>query len=266
VVADPLIGEVDWGWAVEDFSSILQGASYDFEQHLTEGYSVQEPEEVIPEPPPEVLDAPITEAGIRVDLINNFEFEDGAVETAPAESFVEGDAPTVFSGEWNTVDPISGAADFRLSFEFVRTPGAWDEWVMAGLGTEGWQEFDLSAYSEISVTMRCDRAREVRVRLMSPVYDENWGGVWPEFGADFFVSGEPTVYKVLLDRIYYPDWAKDAWEAGQGWTYADAQARTEVVQRFNGLIFVPHTSTDSAGEMVEASDPGYLQVDNLYFR
>ncbi len=266
VADDPLLDPVGWSWEVQDFSSILQDAIYDFEQHLTEGYSVQEPVEVIPEPPPEVLNVPIAETGIRVDIINNFEFEGGAAATEPAESFAAGDAPTTFAVEWNTVDPISGAADFSLGFEFNRTVGAWDEWVMAGIGTAGWQEVDLSAFTEISVTMRCDRDREVRVRLNSPAYDESWGGVWSEFGSEFYVSTEPEVFKVVLDRIYYPDWAKDAWEAGQGWTYADAQARDEVIQRFNGLIFVPHATTDSAGEMLDAVEPGFLQVDNVYFR
>jgi len=263
VADDSLVDSAGWSWEVEEFFSILQGAVYDFEQHLTEGCSVQEPEEVSPEPPLEVLNAPTSEAGLRLDLINNFEFERGATQAEPPESFGAAESATTFALEWNTVDPISGAADFRLGFDFNRIVGAWDEWVMAGLGTEGWQEVSLSSFTEISVTMRCDRAREVRVRLSSPVYDESWGGVWSEFGSDFFVSTEPEVFKVALDRIYYPDWAKDAWEAGQGFGYADAQAREEVIQRFNGLIFVPHATTDSAGEMLDAVEPGFLQVDNV---
>jgi hypothetical protein len=266
VADDPLVDAVDWSSELEELSSILRNAVYDFEQHLTEGYSVQEPVEVIPEPPPEVLNAPITEAGLRVDLINNFEFEGGATQVEPPESFADAESTTTFTLRWNTVDPISGAADFRLGFEFNRITGAWDEWVMAGMGTAGWQEVDLSSFSEISVTMRCDRARQVRVRLSSPVYDETWGGVWSEFGSDFYVSAEPQVFKVVLDRIYCPDWAKDVSEAGQGFAYAEAQARDEVIQRFNGLIFVPSATTDSAGEMLEAVEPGFLQVDNVYFR
>lgn len=35
---------------------------------------------------------------------------------------------------------------------------------------------------------------------------------------------------------------------------------------FWGLIFVPGADVDAYGDLLAESDPGFLEVDNLYFR
>jgi hypothetical protein len=69
-----------------------------------------------------------------------------------------------------------------------------------------------------------------------------------------------------LDRLYYPDWAKEPWTDGQGWTTSDDEALLVLLQCFDGLRFGPRATTDSSGELVNEVETGYLQIDNIYFQ
>jgi hypothetical protein len=106
--------------------------------------------------------------------------------------------------EWNIDNPISGTADLKYNFEFTRVEGAWNEWTNLYVYTEAEQAFDLSAYTEISIAMKADTDRSVRVRALSPVYEEAFGGAWSEFGTDIRVTDTPTVYKIRLAGLTYP--------------------------------------------------------------
>ena len=263
---DPFINYTDWQDSINELHYALEENIRDFGDHLAEGYRIEPPIESVPEPSEDELNAVIAESGIRADIINNYEFENGASETAPPDVYSYGAEASTHTPAWNTDDPISGNADLRYDFEFVRTAGAWDEWVNLTLGTDSGEVYNLSDLSEISITLRADTSRNVRIRLYSPVYDEQWGGIWSEFGMDFVVTPDPSIVKIQLDHLYYPDWAKDAWESGQGWTGDDGTARDEVINAFGGLLFAPSPTTDSAGEMTAASESGFLQIDNIYFR
>ena len=266
VRADPFIDADDWKGRVRDVRSDLRNVIADFKDHLTEGYREEAPIETIPEPDEEALNEPHEEGGLEVSIINNFEFESGEATTLDDWAFSIGADASIHTPMWNTDDPLSGEADLRFEFEFHRTEGAWDEWVNLFIETDEHQEFDLSDYTEISLTMMADHTRNVRVRLNSPVYEDQFGGAWSEFGVDFSVTTEPKIYKMKLANLYYPDWAKDAWNAGDGWSGSDSSARDDVIAAFSGLVFSPSANTDGQGEMYDETDPGFLQIDNIYFR
>ncbi len=263
---DPYIDYGDWFHQVESLSDILARAVSDFTFHLTTGYTVQEPEEVIPEPDEAVLNAEMTESGLLINIVNNYELIDGAAEEAPKDVFSYGEEHVVEAPFWNTTAPISGNGDLRYEFEFNRQDGPWDEWAGVGLATDDWEAVDIRDLKEISITMMADRNRDVRVRVSSDVYDDVFGDVQSEFGVDFTVTEDITIFKVRLDRLYYPSWAKDDWDEGEGWTTSDREAATLVLSQFTGLIFSVAPNRDSEGEMREAQETGFLQIDNIYFR
>jgi hypothetical protein len=106
----------------------------------------------------------------------------------------------------------------------------------------------------------------VRVRLESLAYEEAFGGVLPEFGVDQQVGVTPRPFVIDFADLYYPDWAKDAWDADQGFPGSDAEALDVVLQHFTGLVFAPTATVDIAGKLGAASETGYLRIDNVYFR
>jgi hypothetical protein len=61
------------------------------------------------------------------------------------------------------------------------------------------------------------------------------------------------------------DWTKDAWETAQGWTIPDEAVLDEILTRFTGIKLSPSPITDGAGEMVDATEPGFLEIYNIYF-
>ncbi len=263
---DPFIDYDDWKDAAADLRAALKRGVTDFSDHLEEGYSTEEPPVIVPEPSDEALNAEAEEHGLLVDVINNFEFTSGAASSAPKDVSVSANTGTKTAATWNTDAPLSGNADFRLDFEIPRVAGAWNEWIDASLYTDDKQEFDITNLSEISVTMSADRPRTVRVSLRSPVYDSEFNGAWADFMMEFSVDTEPQNYKVKLDRLFYPSWAKDAWSVDQGWTTSDGDALQKVLARFQGLIFSPLAVTDGGGELIDDVEIGFIQVDNIYFR
>jgi hypothetical protein len=263
---DPYLDYTSWRDAADGFRSILDRAIDDFTLHLQEGYRVQEPVVTIPEPSDEELLATIPESGLLVDVINNYEFEGGAASSAPKDVSCSSNDTTIIDASWNTKNPIFGTADLRLDFEITRTPGAWDEWLEVHAATDDSQKFDLTGFTLISLTMKSDVTRTVRVMVDSPVYYESFGNAWPNFMMEFQVGPTAQIFKVKLDKLYYPSWAKDAWGDGDGWTSSDEEALEQVLERFDGLIIQPVPNQDSAGELVDEVETGYLQVDNIYFR
>jgi hypothetical protein len=155
----------------------------------------------------------------------------------------------------------------RFEYQFTRLDGTYDEWVDVGVPTDGGAELDISGYTQISMTLQSDTTRTVRVRLSSPAYSDEFGGVWSEFGTEFSVTPTPTTFKMRFERLYYPDWAKDAWEGqDQGWTTTDEEALLVLLRRFDGLLFAPQATTTADGELASETESGVLQIDNIYFQ
>lgn len=267
IAEDPHVDLAVWRGEKELLSSILQRAVVDFEAFLQKGYTKQEPLPSLPEPTEAELVAPMSESGLVLTRVNNYEFTGGAASNPPAGTFWYGASDTSGTPTWNTTAPLSGAADLRFDFGFTRIPGAWNEWIDLAIPTNGYQQLDISGYSQISITLRADRTRTVRVRVSSPAYDDVFGGAWREFGTEFSVSTEPTTLKMRLARMYYPSWAKDDWiGTTKGWTTPDSEALLTLLKRFDGLLIQPQATTGPDGELLEATETGFIQVDNIYFQ
>jgi spore coat protein H len=266
IATDPTLDVGQWQVDRETFRGTLQRAITDYAAFLGEGYRIQEPPVVLPEPTQAELDAPMAESGLVTDRVNNFEFTGGAAGPAPLGVFAYAGEGVTFTPTWNQTAPLSGGADLRFDFLFTRVPGTWNEWVDVALCTPGEAEVDVSGFTQISITMRADRDRTVRVRVRSPAYLDSFNGAWTEFGNQFAVSTTGATVKLVFSRMFYPDWAKAAWTVGQGWTTSDADARLVLLRRFTGLAFAPAATTDASGELLDAQESGFLQIDNVYFQ
>jgi hypothetical protein len=164
---------------------------------------------------------------------------------------------------WNTANPIAGTADLKVDFTFERLPGSYDEFVAVGYyGSVG----DISAKQYLVLSMKASPARSVRIALASPVFDEEYGGAWPEFNVERLIPEAGTQLIIPLKEFTYAVWAREAWEAGQGWTTTDAAVLQKVLQNLNGVIFNPAASVDSTGELLDVQESGTLQIDEIYFQ
>lgn len=223
--------------------------------------------------PPSALDASLDSTASNDESSSDAPTEQALDGSAPPEpssrplpfSDVVCDPSSTVTASWNTLEPIAGSADARIDFVHNRTPGAYNEWVNLFLFMND-GIVDVTGYTQIEMTLRTDKPRSVRVRIGGAAAGDEFGGAWDEFGEYFYVDSYPTHVVLRLHDLTYPSWAKDAWEVGQGWEFADEVARERFLATMWGLIFVPGADVDYDGELVEASDPGYLEIDNIYFR
>jgi hypothetical protein len=263
VAQDPTLDAQEFQRGVLEFREVIAYASRDLEALLAEGLIEEPPPSVVEAPTPEELAAPTEDGGLHVGAITNFEFSAAPLTPEPVGVYAYADPLATFAATWSTDAPISGNGDLRLDFTFNRGPATYDEWTGIGIGSA---ETDVSAYSKIVVWLSTDVERSVRVRISSSAYDELFGGVDAEFGADYAVGPEPRAIVVDFAAVFYPSWAKDDWTADRGFPGTDAEALGLVLQHFNGLNFGPAATLDAAGELSAASETGYLRIDNIYFR
>jgi hypothetical protein len=134
VYDDPTIDADEWWQARQDFRRILERAIVDFRGFLAEGYHQEVIPMPLPEPSAEELSRQLPESGLIPGIVNNYEFIGGAAGTAPVGTSAVSSTGTTFTITWNTNDPIAGAADLLLGFQFGRRPGAWDEWLQLRVG------------------------------------------------------------------------------------------------------------------------------------
>jgi spore coat protein H len=257
---DPTLDVGEWNDAVDAFRDNLPRLRADFAAFVATGL-VEEgegPELFVPED----LDAITMDAGLHVGGLTNFEF-DPITSGEPAGIYVISDEAAAASAFWNEQDPISGLADLRAEFLFSDNPDVYDEWMNVGITTAA---TNVSGFSSIVMTLRSDIPRTVRVRVASGAYETEWGDIWDEFGQYYQVDTEPTEIIVRFGDLEYPDWAKNAWEAEQGFTTSDAEALALALTVFTGLIFNPEPSWDDVGVLPTETESGFLQIDNIYFR
>jgi hypothetical protein len=264
VSEDPTLDQTAWSASVDDFSNIIVDAGLDFDELVAAGLIEEEGPPIDPEAPTqEELDAPTLDDGLHVAGITNFEFAEPPVTGIPVGVETFGDGFSSLMAAWNTTEPLSGTADLRFDFTFARSPLAFDEWVNLGMFTG---ETDVTSYTGIVVLLSSNKQRKVRIRAVSPVYTESFGGIWTEFGVDRQVSPTPTPIKIDFAALSYPDWARAGWTGTQGFPGTDEEAKALVLSRFSGLIFVPDATLDASGEMLTETEDGWLRVDNMYFR
>lgn len=263
VAEDPTLDPAEFQRGVLEFRQVAAQLAPGLEALLSEGLIEEAVAQEPVEPLPEQIDAPTLDEGLLISSPTNFEFAATPASAAPFGVFTYGDPLATREAVWSTDAPISGNADLLFSFTFSRGPGSFDEWVGVGIGSP---ETDVSGYSRVVAWLSADQPRRVRVRLLSPAYDELFGGVLAEFGEDFDVGPEPRAVVVGFEDVYYPSWAKEGWAPGQGFPGTDEEARQRVLQRFGGLAFGPAATLDASGELSAATESGHLRVDNIYFR
>ncbi|HWO09979.1 MAG TPA: CotH kinase family protein [Polyangiaceae bacterium] len=262
VLADPTLDPLAWQRATLELREIMGERAASFAAFLAEGL-IDEGERVVPEAPlPDEPDVETPDTGLLVGALTNFEFDEPPSEPAPEGAYTYADPLASVAARWSTDEPLSGQADLRFDFTFNRGPDAYDEWAGVGLSCA---EADARPFSTIVVMLAADVPRQVRVRIVSPAYDEAFGGVLAEFGQDIAVGPEPRAVALPLADFYYPSWAKEDWAAGQGFPATDREALDGVLARFGGLNFDPRPTLNAVGELTEASEDGYLRIDNIHF-
>ncbi len=262
VEADPTLEVGAWRRALAELDRILPTLAPELEALLAQGLIDERPPEQVELAPPDDIDGVTVDAGLHGGSLTNFEFAAPPASAAPAGVFSYADPLAMVAVSWSTLEPLSGKADLRFDFTFQSGPEPYDEWAGVGIGSA---ESDLGGFSRIIVWMSADRAREVRVRVSSAAYEQELGGIAQEFGLEHVVGPEPQPFVIELSKLYYPTWAKEGWEEGQGFS-ADADARARVLQRFTGLMFAPSATVDPAGKLSAETETGHLRIDNIYFR
>jgi hypothetical protein len=258
---DPTLSLGDWQVQVNHLPIVFEDMLADFDDLVARGLVQEElPIDPLPELPDEVLNAPTENGGLRVEDVMNFEFGSAPAEIVGAYAFSQSVDYTV---SWDSAAPLSGEASLLLDLTWSRRAGAYDEWISLGLASA---ETDIHELTYIVVTLATDIPRSVRVRVANAAYVEDYGDVLSEFGVEVNTDATPRRFVIPIESLRYPSWARIGWGGGKGWSGSDDEARTRVLERFNGLIFVPHPTLDAAGELLGESEAGTLRIDNIYFR
>ena len=262
VAEDPTMDAGGWQFALRELHDVLEGVGPGFQSFVDQGLISEvragQPDQLSPAE----LAVATSDTGFQVGSPTNFEFSTPPVGALPVGVFTFADPLAMFSAAWSTESPIAGNADLRFDFTFDRGPELYDEW--AGVGIEG-AETDVRGRSALVVWLSSDVQRQVRIRLWSPVYDQEFGGILPEFASDHNVGPVPRAVVIDLDNFYYPDWAKLLWTEQQGFTGTDAEARSRVLEHASGVLISPIATVNSSGELQTDTETGHLRIDNIYF-
>ncbi|GBU23045.1 hypothetical protein R80B4_02959 [Fibrobacteres bacterium R8-0-B4] len=183
--------------------------------------------------------------------VNDFEFTLASDNMYWVQKYFSGNSEG--SVTHNKVNPLSGAADMRFDFTFRETdnPKAWDVW--ANIQPEFEQPADLSNLKEIRVTLRGDRARNLRISLGNwDVYQEH--GASSDYGWEIQATAEPRTITLKMSEIAYPSWAE-----------FKPDIKAEVLRTVRTLMFSPGARFSGDGFLSVVPDIGYLQADDIEF-
>lgn len=256
---DPLLDVAAWEQSVEQFRVTLKDAIYDFEKHIEEGLI----DEVIPTPLDDTqLGTPIAVGALRVDIINNFEFETATPDSLNAYLFSFASTGTSISQQWNNNTPILGNGDLQLNADFQSTQGAWSEYAGYLYATE--QETDINQFSSLWFSASANTDTRVRVEFRSNAYAD-FGDIYEMFSKEFTITQEPQFFRIDIPELSYPQWAKDNWGLAEGWDVIDAEALETILAKFDGLGFQLFPPMDDNGQMLLDTAHTSVQIDNIYF-
>ena len=262
VAEDPTLDAGGWQAAVNELHAILEGIGPGFRSFLEQGLITEVREEQPSQLSAAELAVATSDTGFQVGLPTNFEFSTPPSGGVPVGVYAYADPLATFSALWSAESPIAGAADLRFDFTFNGGPELYDEW--AGIGIEG-PEADMRGRTALVVWLSSDVQRQVRIRLSSQAYDQEFGGILPEFASDHTVGPEARAVVIDLRNFAYPDWAKLLWTGQQGFPGTDAEALARVLERANGVLISPLATVDPAGELRSDTETGHLRIDNIYF-
>ncbi|MBN2527733.1 MAG: CotH kinase family protein [Deltaproteobacteria bacterium] len=258
---DPLLNVDEWDADVEQLRDILRDAVYDFRAHMKEGLIE---ENTISLPDERLLNDPIDIGGLRVNVVNNFEFVGASDDILDDYLYTYGSDGTELTWMWNGDTPIMGDGDLQLNANFVPKSGDWSEYGAFGYPTE--TEIDLNPYTYMWFSASANTDTRIRIDFQSDNYQE-YGDAWPVFSKEFALTGVPAMYRLDIAKLGYPEWAKDAWEAGDGWgdDILDAKVLEHILKKFTGIVVQLFPHSDNSGNMIEQTERITVHIDTIYF-
>lgn len=168
--------------------------------------------------------------GLKTNTANNY--EDWSTETVNAFIPYNTNANTIFKTEINTVSPLEGNQDVKLSFNYQNTgTSAYSQWGSWRFNFENNKLTDLTGLKAIKLKVRADKQSVLKIELGSLRYANPNSGKqygWTEVididavdltlnveeigyawsGQDPIANGEPTVEEILTDLqslVIYPE-------------------------------------------------------------
>jgi len=153
----------------------------------------------------------------------------------------------------NREEPLSGAQDLRLDFEYRNEASPWEQWsffrVMLATGA-----LDVRDLEGIRMKVRADSERRLRFEVESPSHSAPEEGI--RFGWYVPVTTEPATVEVRFAEAAIPTWAADP-----------GDELDTILGNVTGLTFHPLcTGQEPGGQLPEGtSDPGFVAIDDLLF-
>jgi spore coat protein H len=195
---------------------------------------------------------------VAIDLtgVTGFEDQDDTTLLGPG-TWLGANTNSAVSVAVNSVDPMAGAQDVLLSFEYSNEAEAWQQW-SAYVVPVSPSPSDLTSLSGIRLWLRADEARTLRLALDSPESSGANDGI--RYGWNVSVTDQPTQIEVLLADAAIQDWAiTEGRDPGD-----DLQ---DILATTTGLVFEPQClGRDTAGQLPDGTtDAGFIEMDDIEF-
>ncbi|MBN1612147.1 MAG: CotH kinase family protein [Polyangiaceae bacterium] len=158
----------------------------------------------------------------------------------------------------NTTEPLAGAQDLVLSFEYANQPDDdWGQWTQFTIPLTSGSN-DLTSFTGVRMWLKADQARTLRLDIESPNNSAREQGV--RLGWDVPVGQTANQVDVKLAEAAVPSWAGD-----QGLDPGDNLA--DIVSAASGLVFHPQCAgRANDGQLPDGTtDPGFLEIDDIEF-
>lgn len=190
---------------------------------------------------------------MEIDVAGLTGFEDQDDGSVAAGTTWYGCNPnSTIAGGINTTDPMQGAKDLRLSFEFANEADPYQQWcsyiipVTAGA--------DLTPRTGIRFWVRADQPRTLRLDIDTP--HASAANDYTRYGWDVSVTAQAAQVELLFANAAIP-----ALAAAPGYTIQDALAAT------TGFLFSPAVvNLDATGQLPAGTkDSGALYFDDFEF-
>ena len=158
----------------------------------------------------------------------------------------------------NTTEPLAGAQDLVMSFEYANEPDDdWGQWTQFTIPLTSGSN-DLTLLAGLRMRLKADKARTLRLDIESPNNSARDLGV--RFGWDVPVGQTAKQVDVEFADALVPSWAVD-----QGLDPGDNLA--EILATVSGIVFHPQCAGRADdGQLPEGTtDPGFLEIDDIEF-
>jgi len=175
----------------------------------------------------------IPNGGIVIDQVNNFEYA-----SLVGVSSVSSDSVTA-TVTHNEVNTVSGSKDVKMSYVFDDIPDA-NEWLVLHFSTDQWNLVDISAKSELLISVRSSKEKNIRLGFQS--------------GDDVDVLKEVSLRKGTNNiRLSLSELIEDS---------AKLSSVLSSVKNLKIVIFPDYID----GERKQSRETGSIQIDNILIK